>query len=363
MIYNTNLKNKKINLLNFNLIQMKEFFLSLGEKKFRALQLMDWIYKKYCCNFNFMDNFSDILKKKLNEIAIIKPPQYISKKISMDGTIKWNFFVDSGYVETIYIPEKNRSTLCISSQIGCVLKCNFCATGNLGFTRNLLVSEIIGQIWYIMNIIYHKSYINFSLSKITNIVMMGMGEPLLNLKNVIPALHIILSKYGFSFSKHKVTLSTAGIVPAIKKICGKIDVSLAISLHASNDLLRNTLMPINKKFNISSLLTVVKEYLNFSKANRSMVTIEYVMLKNINDSITNAFELVLLLKNISCKINLIPWNPIKDSTYQCSTVETILKFSEYLVKRGLIVKIRKNRGSDIYAACGQLSGLKNIKNN
>ena len=367
MLYNLDLKrkkNKKINLLNFNLIKMKEFFLSLGEQEFRAVQLMDWIYKKYCCNFDVMNNFSINLKKKLNDIAIIQAPKYISKQISKDGTIKWNFFVDTGYIETIYIPEKNRSTLCISSQIGCVLKCKFCATGCLGFTRNLEISEIIGQIWYIMKIIknnhLHVMKI-FQISKITNVVMMGMGEPLLNLKNVIPAVHIILSQYGFNLSKHKFTLSTAGIVPAIKKISGKIDVSLAISLHASNDLLRNTLMPINKKFNIASLLSAVQEYLKTSTANRSVVTIEYIMLKGINDTIHHAEELILLLKNLSCKINLIPWNPIKNSKYQCSNNKTIHIFSDCLIKSGFIVKVRKNRGSDIDAACGQLAGLKDRK--
>lgn len=364
--YLKEIRKKKINLLNFDFLQMKKFVLSLGEKKFCATQIMEWIYKKYCNNFNKMSNISKKLKKKLFYIAKIKHPKVITKKISTDGTIKWIFFVKTGYIETIYIPENNRATLCISSQIGCLLKCKFCATGQLNYNRNLFVSEIIGQIWYIMKNIYECRKTDPSVKKITNIVMMGMGEPLLNIKNVIISINIMLNSYGFNFSKHKVTISTAGIVPAIQKICGKIDVSLAISLHASNNKLRNILMPINKKYNIQQLLLAVTQYLKKSKANRSIVTIEYVMLKNINDSLNNALELVSLLKNISCKINLIPWNPIKNSTYCCSDKNTILNFSNFLINKGFIVKIRKNRGVDIDAACGQLSGLKNFntfKNN
>ncbi|VFP81477.1 23S rRNA (adenine(2503)-C(2))-methyltransferase RlmN [Buchnera aphidicola] len=345
---------KKINLLDFDLTKMTNFFLKMGEKKFRAIQMMEWIYKKYCIKFNKMSNFSNTLKNKLNSTSIIVLPKYVKKIKSLDGTIKWNFLFNTEFIETIYIPEKKRATLCISSQVGCVLKCGFCATGQLGYTRNLQVSEIIGQIWFVINKLNQYKLKNLILPTITNIVMMGMGEPLLNLKNVIIAINIILSKYGFNFSKNKVTLSTSGIVPAINKIAGKIDISLAISLHAPNNHIRNMIMPINKVYNINLLLLSVKNYLSKSTANRGIVTIEYVMLLNINDSLHHAKELVCLLKDIPCKINLIPWNPIKNSLYKCSTYNRIINFSNYLKNKNFIVTIRKNRGSDINAACGQL---------
>ncbi|VFP81101.1 Dual-specificity RNA methyltransferase RlmN [Buchnera aphidicola (Cinara kochiana kochiana)] len=350
---------KKINLLDLNLKKMIDFFLQLGEKKFRAIQMMEWIYKKYCINFNKMHNLSNILKHKLKNVSVIQLPQCSEEKKSNDGTIKWKFLFNTEFVETVYIPEKNRATLCISSQAGCALKCNFCATGKLGYTRNLLVSEIIGQIWFVINKIHQFKLKNYILHPITNIVMMGMGEPLLNLRNIIPVIDIIIDKNGFNFSKNKVTLSTAGIVPAINKIAGKIDISLAISLHAPNDNIRDMIMPINKVYNINMLLLSIKNYLSKSTANRGIVTIEYIMLLNINDSISHAKELSVLLKNIPCKINLIPWNPIKNSFYQCSSYEKIIIFSNYLKNKGFIVTIRKNRGSDIDAACGQLIG-KNI---
>ncbi|VAX76525.1 23S rRNA (adenine(2503)-C(2))-methyltransferase RlmN [Buchnera aphidicola] len=347
---------KKVNLLDFNLTQMINFMLTLGEKKFRAIQVMNWIYKKYNTKFSKMSNLSNKLKKKLEKTANINLPECIKKQKSIDGTIKWNFLFGSDFIETIYIPEKKRATLCISSQVGCMLKCSFCATGSLGYKRNLLVSEIIGQIWFAINKIREYQFKNPALPKIKNIVMMGMGEPLLNLKNVLIAVDIILNSHSFNFSKNKVTLSTSGIVPAINKIAGKIDISLAISLHAPNDIIRNMIMPINKIYNINSLLSSVKNYLLYSKANKSIVTIEYVMLLNINDQLKHAKELINLLKDISCKINLIPWNPIKNSFYKCSNYTRIIIFFNYLKSNGYTVTIRKNRGSDIDAACGQLIG-------
>ncbi|VFP77765.1 23S rRNA (adenine(2503)-C(2))-methyltransferase RlmN [Buchnera aphidicola] len=347
---------KKINLLNFNLQKMINFVLQLGEKKFRAIQIMEWIYKKNCIKFENMNNLSNSLQEKLKRKSIIQLPYRINELKSTDGTIKWNFLFDTELIETIYIPEKKRATLCISSQAGCMLNCKFCATGKLGYTRNLLVSEIIGQIWYAINRINQHEKNTYILPSIKNIVMMGMGEPLLNLKNIIIVIDIILHKYGFNFSKNKVTLSTAGLVPAINKIAGKIDVSLAISLHASNDCIRNMIMPINKRYNIKMLLSSVKNYLDKSTANRGIVTIEYVMLLHINDCKNHAKELACLLKNIPCKINLIPWNSIKNSSYKCSSYDRITAFFEYLKKKGFVVTIRKNRGSDIQAACGQLTG-------
>ncbi|WP_075433802.1 23S rRNA (adenine(2503)-C(2))-methyltransferase RlmN [Buchnera aphidicola] len=349
---------KKDNLLNFNLKKMIDFMIKLGEKKFRAVQMMEWIYKKYKKKFNKMSNLSRPLQTQLEQIAIIQLPKCVTKKKSQDGTIKWIFLLNTDCIETIYIPEGNRATLCISSQAGCMLKCSFCATGHLGYKRNLLVSEIIGQIWYATDKIRKYKLKNSSLPLVTNIVMMGMGEPLLNLKNIITSLDIILSKNAFNFSKNKVTLSTSGIVPAINKIAGKIDISLAISLHASNDNIRNTLMPINKIYNIKQLLLSVKNYLNYSTANRGIVTIEYIMLSDINDHLLHAKELAYLLKTIPCKINLIPWNVIQNTHYKCSTHEKIISFSNFLRSQNYTVTIRKNRGADINAACGQLIGQK-----
>lgn len=345
---------KKINLLNFDLKEMSIFFLKLGEKKFRAQQIMNWIYKKYCNNFKEMNNLNFLLKKKLYEISYIKTPKLINFKYSLDGTIKWIFQVKKKFIETIYIPEKNRATLCISSQIGCILNCSFCATGKMEYQGNLEVSEIIGQIWYIIKNIKEKNKKFNIKKKITNIVLMGMGEPLLNIKNVFKSVNIMLGQYGFGFSKHKITLSTSGISPAINKMIGNIDISLAISLHASNNKIRNKLMPINKIYNIQEVLKSVKNYLKYSKANRGMVTIEYVMLHKINDRIKNAKELSVLLKEIPCKINLIPWNPIKNISYASSKSIVIKNFCKFLTNKGFITTIRKNRGLDIQAACGQL---------
>ncbi|CUR53163.1 Dual-specificity RNA methyltransferase RlmN,partial [Buchnera aphidicola (Tuberolachnus salignus)] len=353
-------KNKKINLLSLNFKKMQNFCLFLGEKKFRAQQIMHWIYKKFCKNFDDMINLNFSCKEKLKKYAVIKSPIIKFQELSKDGTIKLGFLFNKKIVETLYIPDKKRVTLCISSQIGCPLKCTFCATGTLGFTRNLFVEEIIVQVWYIMKKNYFEK--EFFKKKITNIVFMGMGEPLLNFKNIKTVLKILTHKYGGNFSKHKITLSTSGIIPALKNMIKKIDISLAISLHAPNDKIRNFLMPINKKYNIRNLLNVIKKYLEYSKANRNRVTIEYVMLKDINDQKEHALELSKLLHNISCKINLIPWNIFPFSSYASSPMENIINFSKILIKKGFITTIRKNRGSDINASCGQLVGKNNLKN-
>ncbi|WP_343126353.1 23S rRNA (adenine(2503)-C(2))-methyltransferase RlmN [Buchnera aphidicola] len=352
-------KLKKINLLSLNITKMENFCIFLGEKKFRASQIMYWIYQKFYKNFDKMTNLSKIFIKKLKKYAFVKTPLLKFQEISKDGTIKLGFELNKKIIETIYIPEKKRITLCISSQIGCPLKCNFCATGKLGFFRNLLVEEIIGQVWYVMRQSYKKKKL---YKKITNIVMMGMGEPLLNFHNIQIVLDILLHKNCSNFSKHKITVSTAGIVPALIKMKKKLDISLAISLHASNNEIRNSLMPINYKYNIQELIFAVKNYLKISKANRSRVTIEYVMLKDINDQKKHAKELIKLLKNLSCKINLIPWNPIPNSLYVSSPMENIINFSKILMQKGFVTLIRKNRGMDINAACGQLSGQKKLKN-
>lgn len=346
--------NFKTNLLNFNLKKMRDFFKSIGEKEYCAVQVMQWIYKYYCNDFEKMSNISMNLKRKLSELCCISPPNFLNQIISIDGTIKWMVSIDNHFIETVYIPHKKRITLCVSSQSGCALSCTFCSTGRQKFNRNLTTSEIIGQIWYVGKLIYDKKLNN--LRKITNIVMMGMGEPLLNLNNVVNSLKIMMDTLGFNFSKNHVTISTSGIVPALKKLKNMIDVSLAVSLHAPNDTIRNQLMPINKKYNIRALLNSVKSYLNTSYANRGRVTIEYVMLHNVNDTLQHAKELTLLLRDIPSKINLIPWNILSESCYIPSSDTSIKNFANFLIKKGYITIIRKTRGYDINAACGQLTG-------
>ncbi|CAL4321786.1 23S rRNA (adenine(2503)-C(2))-methyltransferase RlmN [Buchnera aphidicola] len=341
----------KVNLLNLNLEKMRDFLKYIQEKPFRANQIMKWIYHHFCDDFSKMSNISKKLKNKLIKYSFINPPKFIQEKKSFDGTIKWSFLTNKKHVETVYIPEKNRATVCISSQIGCLLNCDFCYTGKMGFQKNLKVFEIIGQLWNVIKLFNEKN----KIKKITNIVFMGMGEPLLNFKNIVMALNIILHDHGFNFSKHKVTLSTAGIVPLINKLNGLIDIKLAISLHASNNKIRNRLMPINKKYNIQSVLESANNYLKNSKANKGKITIEYVMLDKVNDSLKNAEELAVILKNIPSKVNLIPWNSFPESVYNTSTASNIVHFSKILTKRKIFNTIRKNRGKDIYAACGQLN--------
>ncbi|CAL4326346.1 23S rRNA (adenine(2503)-C(2))-methyltransferase RlmN [Buchnera aphidicola] len=342
----------KINLLDLNRQDLYLFLASLGAKKFSTEQIMNWIYNHYCNDFDKMLNISKKIRTKLQERSYIFASQFIEERTSCDGTIKWITLIDHQKIETVYIPERKRSTLCVSSQIGCALKCDFCATGKQGFNRNLKVSEIIAQIWQANKKLKQKNITN----SIRNIVFMGMGEPLLNLNNVVSALKIILDEHGFGLSKRRITLSTSGIVPALNKLSKMIDVCLAISLHASNDSTRDILMPINKKYNIASLLSSVLKYLKYSNANRGGVTIEYVMLKGINDSNKNAEQLANLLNNIPSKINLIPWNSFLGSPFVCSDAKRINIFAEILRNKGFTTVIRKNRGQDINAACGQLTG-------
>lgn len=349
-----NLNNlKKINLLNLNKNKMRDFFCSIGEKSFRADQIMIWMYQKNFENFNDMTNINKNLKEKLKKIVEIKAPKIFKEIKSLDGTIKWMMDIgNKQLIETVYIPEKKRSTICISSQAGCTLGCKFCATSYQGFNRNLKVCEIIGQIWMAIKTL--KKNGNYK-KPISNIVIMGMGEPLLNFNNIVDSIKIMIDNKGFSLSKRHITLSTAGIAPALNKLGKYVNVNLALSLHASNDKIRDSIMPINKKYNISQVLESVKNYLNETKKN--IFTIEYVMLNNINDYNKNAYELVKLLKNIPCKINLIPWNSFSGALYSCSNNIRIHKFANILTNHGFIATIRKNRGQDINAACGQLTGL------
>ncbi|MXP50832.1 23S rRNA (adenine(2503)-C(2))-methyltransferase RlmN [Pantoea sp. SoEX] len=350
---------QKINMLELNREKMKEFFVSLGEKPFHADQVMKWIYHHYCDDFHNMTNLNKELRSKLEKFAKISIPSVVKEVRSSDGSIKWSLEVENQFIETVYIPYKKRATLCISSQIGCALGCKFCYTATQGFIRNLSTAEIIGQIWCISNIIKNNKSIS-NMHPITNIVFMGMGEPLLNLNNVARSINIMLDDFGFGFSKRRITLSTSGIVPALSKLSELVDVSLAISLHAPNDNLRNEIMPINKKYNINNVLLEIREYLAQSKTKKGIVTIEYVLLSHVNDHINHAYELVKLLKNLPCKINLIPWNYFPGSSYFRSSNNRIMRFSKILTEQGFNTIIRKNRGSDISAACGQLTGI--VKN-
>ena len=345
---------KKVNLMNLTRAQMREFFAELGEKPFRADQLVKWIYHFGEDNFDNMTNLNKKLREKLKSVAEIKAPEVAVEQRSADGTIKWAMQVGDQQVETVYIPEADRATLCVSSQVGCALACTFCSTAQQGFNRNLTVSEIIGQVWRASKIIG-----NFGVTgvrPITNVVMMGMGEPLLNVANVVPAMEIMLDDFAYGLSKRRVTLSTSGVVPALDNLSKMIDVALAISLHAPNDELRDEIVPLNKKYNIKTLIDSVNRYLSVSNANHGKVTIEYVMLDHINDHVEHAHQLAEVLKNTPCKINLIPWNPFPEAPYAKSSNTRIDRFQKTLMEYGLTVIVRKTRGDDIDAACGQLAG-------
>ena len=345
---------KKINLMDLTRQQMREFFAELGEKPFRADQLVKWIYHFGEDNFDNMTNINKKLREKLKAVAEIKAPEVAVEQRSADGTIKWAMQVGEQQVETVYIPEADRATLCVSSQVGCALACTFCSTAQQGFNRNLTVSEIIGQVWRASKIIG-----NFGVTgvrPITNVVMMGMGEPLLNVANVVPAMEIMLDDFAYGLSKRRVTLSTSGVVPALDMLRDKIDVALAISLHAPNDELRDEIMPINKKYNIKMLMDSVHRYLEVSNANHGKVTIEYVLLDHVNDGTEHAHQLAKVLKNTPCKINLIPWNPFPEAPYGKSSNSRVDRFQKTLMEYGFTVIVRKTRGDDIDEACGQLAG-------
>ena len=336
--------NTKTNLLNFDRAQMREYFAALGEKPFRADQILKWIHKHGLLSFDQMTNLSKKLRAYLNEHAIILPPKIIKKQISKDKTVKWLLELkDKNHIEMVFIPEKARGTLCISSQVGCPLKCKFCFTGKLGFKRNLTTAEIIGQVW-----LAAKEF------KLTNVVLMGMGEPLLNFDNVIIATNLIMDDLTYGLSKYRVTLSTAGIVPEIEKLSKVSDIALAVSLHAPNDKLRDQLVPINKKYPLKKLMHSCKNY--FPQKSRRKISFEYILIKNINDKPEHAKQLVKLLQGVPAKVNLIPCNTKPDSDYQCSTIEACEIFRDILIKAGTHTIIRKTRGDDIDAACGQLAG-------
>lgn len=344
----------KLNLLGLNQSQLETFFESIGEKRFRAGQLMKWIHHFGIDNFDDITNFGKVLKEKLKEKAEIRGPEIVSQNISQDGTRKWIVKVDSGnLIETVYIPQNNRGTLCVSSQAGCGLDCSFCSTGKQGFHSNLTAAEIIGQVW-----IANKSFgtIPGKIDRaITNVVLMGMGEPLLNFDNVIVAMQMMMDDLGYGISKRKVTLSTSGVVPMIEELAKHVDVSLAISLHAPNNELRNQLVPINKKYPLEQLLDAGLKYIS-GLGEKRVLTIEYTLLKGVNDQPEHAEQLITLLKNIPCKINLIPFNPFPHSGYERPSNNAVRRFQDLLYNAGFNVTTRTTRGEDIDAACGQLVG-------
>ena len=346
---------EKINLLGLSASRLSEFFEEIGEKKFRATQIIKWIHQEGECDFQKMTNLSKDLRNRLDEIAEIKLPEVVSCQESVDGTCKWLIRVDGGScIEMVYIPERERGTLCVSSQIGCALDCSFCATGKQGFNRDLTSAEIIGQLW-----IAADSFDQFSPKakrRVSNVVMMGMGEPLMNFDNVVDAMSIMLEDNAYGLSKRRVTLSTSGVVPELDKLGDVSDVSLAISLHAPNDELRNELVPINRKYPLATFIQSAKNYIEKMPDNRRKVTVEYTLMDQVNDRSIHARELAVLLKDLPCKINLIPFNPFAGSGYKTVTNTALNRFRDILMAEGYTVTVRTTRGDDIAAACGQLAG-------
>jgi len=344
---------EKINLLDLSSDKMKDFLLARGEKPFRATQLIKWLHQYLTDDLDQMTNISKAMRADLAKVAEIRLPEVVLDKASADGTHKWVLrLADGNCIETVYIPESDRGTLCISSQVGCALDCTFCSTARQGFSRNLSVGEIIGQLWIARKTLQPDPNAN---RVVTNVVMMGMGEPLLNFENVVDAMSLMLDDNAYGLSKRRVTLSTSGVIPALDRLRERIDVSLAVSLHAPNDALRDKLVPVNKKYPIKDLIAACHRFLE-GKAAREHITMEYVMLDGVNDTDEHARELIHLLKGLSVKVNLIPFNPFPETRYKRSSNNRIHRFYEILANAGMVVMTRKTRGEDIDAACGQLAG-------
>jgi len=344
-----------VNLLGLPLAAMERYFLEIGEKKFRAQQVLKWIHHHGVTNFDNMTNLGKVLREKLKACAEIRPPEIVSQHDSSDGTRKWAIRVDGGgLVESVLIPDGNRATLCVSSQVGCSLDCSFCSTGKQGFQRDLSAAEIIGQVFLAI-----RSYDAFKAGKgriVTNVVMMGMGEPLLNFDNVVAAMDLMMEDNAYGISKRRVTLSTSGVVPALDELAKVSEASLAVSLHAPNDELRNQLVPINRRYPIAVLLQSARNYIDAQKDSKRVVTIEYTLIAGVNDQREHALELADLLRDFPCKINLIPFNTFEQSDYRRPSGNAVSRFWQVLVDAGYIVTVRTTRGDDIDAACGQLVG-------
>ena len=354
----------RTNLLGLPRAELETFVAELGSKPFRARQLLNWVYKRGEGAIANMTDLAKDFRAQLAEVAEIRTPDIVTMQHSSDGTRKWKLSADSSQAfEMVFIPEKDRGTLCISSQVGCLLDCSFCSTAQQGFNRNLTTAEIVGQVW-----LAKKELADFNQTReaggdrqagvdrrlVTNVVLMGMGEPLANFRNVVPAVRILMDDYGFDLSRRRVTLSTSGLVPQIYKLAEETNVALAVSLHAPDDALRSELVPINRKHPIAELLEACWHYID--EQNGRSVTFEYVMLAGVNDSPAQARALAALLRGHPAKVNLIPFNPFPGTRYQRSSQETIHKFRDELIQRGVLATIRKTRGDDIDAACGQLAG-------
>ena len=359
-----------INLLDFGAGGLADFCVEIGEKPFRARQLLRWIHQSGVSDFTSMSDLAKALREKLAATAVIEPPRVISDHTASDQTRKWLLSVGAGNgIEMVFIPETNRGTLCISSQVGCALECSFCSTGKQGFNRNLTVAEIVGQLWLANNSVREgscnvaaqmaldRNEVTQSSARsrvISNVVFMGMGEPLANFENVVSALDLMLDDNAYGLSRRRVTVSTSGLVPAMDRLSERCPVALAVSLHAPNNELRDQLVPINRKYPLKELLAACQRYLQF--APRDFITFEYVMLHGVNDSISHAHELVQLVRDTPCKFNLIPFNAFPNSGYQRSSPEAVRLFRDVLMQAGLVTTVRKTRGDDIAAACGQLAG-------
>lgn len=367
--------NAMVNLLDFDSAGLVRFCEEMGEKPYRAKQLLRWIHQFGKSDFAEMSDLAKLFREKLYSLATIRSPEVMSDYTALDGTRKWLLSTGHGNaIEMVFIPEVSRNTLCISSQVGCALNCSFCATGKQGFNRNLTVAEIIGQLWWANKTLKAQMLVTqnstnpentgdvrlLSAQKqvpdrvITNVVLMGMGEPLANFENVVTALDLMLDDSAYGLSRRRVTVSTSGIVPAMDRLRERCPVALAVSLHAPNDDLRDELVPINKKYPLNELLAACERYLQASP--RDFITFEYVMLDGVNDTIQHARQLVQLVKDLPCKFNLIPFNSFTASDYKRSTRESIQRFRDILMQAGLVTTVRKTRGDDIAAACGQLAG-------
>ncbi len=349
---------EKINLLGLDKQKLDELLGGMGEKPFRTTQLMKWIYHRSVIDFDQMTDISKKSRDALAQISFISLPEIKQTQVSEDGSIKWLLVFDDGNaVEMVYIPTEDRGTLCVSTQVGCSLGCKFCSTATLGLTRNLTAAEIVGQVF----LARQETMVKMDRENpVTNIVLMGMGEPLLNFNNSITATNIMMDDLGFNISKRRVTISTAGVVPAIKKMKSLTDVSLAVSLHAPNNKTRDKILPVNKKYPLEELIPACRDYLKGS--HHRSITWEYVMLKGINDSDQDAKQLISLIKHVPSKINLIPFNTFPECDYKCSDEARIERFANIILNAGITVTMRRSRGEDIDAACGQLAG-KNDKEN
>ncbi len=340
-----------VNLLDFDRAGLAAWFESLGEKPFRASQVLKWIHQQGCDDFNRMTNLSKALRERLRALAGIRGPRLANEQRSADGSRKWLFELDDGNcIESVYIPEADRATLCVSSQVGCTLNCSFCSTAQQGFNRNLTTAEIIGQLWQAGRLLAADPS---APAPVSNVVMMGMGEPLLNFDSVVRAMNLMQDDFAYALSKRRVTLSTAGVVPGLRELAKVSDVSLALSLHAPDDELRSVLVPLNRKYPISEVLDACRDYVG---GGRRRVTVEYVMLDGVNDSDAHARALAKLLRRLPSKVNLIPFNPFPHALYRRSSPARIDRFRDILHNAGIVTITRKTRGDDIDAACGQLAG-------